>query len=128
VIEFERADWVADASCRGMNPDYFHPTKGVNINHIRQVCASCPVIEPCREMGIADHSLQGVLGGMSERERRNVRQGRRIAVGLPGRMAYVQCGTNAGYRKHRRRFEDACDACMEAHRDAERAFNARRRA
>jgi WhiB family redox-sensing transcriptional regulator len=126
-VIFERADWMQFAECRGMDPAYFHPTKGVNINHIRQVCDCCPVIEPCREMGIADHTLQGVLGGMSERERRNERQRRRISQGLPGRLVYAQCGTAGGYRKHRRRFEDACSACLEAHREAEKRYNANRR-
>ena len=25
VIEFQRADWMRDANCRGMDPDFFHP-------------------------------------------------------------------------------------------------------
>jgi hypothetical protein len=77
VILFERQDWMSDANCRGIDPEYFHPARGVSVEHLREVCAECVVIGPCREMGIRDHTLQGFLGGMSERQRRDERQRRR---------------------------------------------------
>jgi WhiB family transcriptional regulator, redox-sensing transcriptional regulator len=64
------SDWMESAECRGMDPELFHPTRGEVSGHIKAVCRECPVIHPCREMGIDDPSLHGVWGGLSERERR----------------------------------------------------------
>lgn len=79
---FKRSDWMVDANCRGMDPDWFHPARGeVGKNTsrdlaIRAVCADCPVVVPCREMGLEDYTLRGYWGGLSERERRIERQRR----------------------------------------------------
>lgn len=37
------------------------------------------------------------------------------------------CGTDAGYQAHRRRSEDACDRCLDAHRAYVRASQQIRR-
>lgn len=73
---FQRADWMEHANCRGMDPEFFHPTRGQAFEHIIKVCADCPVIDPCREMGLEDYTLRGYWGGLSERERRIERQRR----------------------------------------------------
>lgn len=46
------------------------------------------------------------------------------------RAKVAACGTDAGYSRHRKRAEDACDACKRAHSDYEkaRAYRASRRA
>ena len=71
---FQRADWMQYAECRGMDPELFHPTRGEVSAHIKAVCHSCPVIVQCRQMALADHTLQGVWGGLSERQRREQRR------------------------------------------------------
>lgn len=38
----------------------------------RMVCSDCIYIEPCREWGMT-HNQVGVLGGMTERERTNLK-------------------------------------------------------
>lgn len=83
VIEFRRADWMVHASCRGMDPEYFHPPRGTTHRverSIRALCAECPVSKPCGEMAIEDHTLSGYWGGMSERERRAIRARRNRAT------------------------------------------------
>lgn len=40
--------------------------------------------------------------------------------------AYKQCGTDAGYHKHKHNQESACQACKEAHAAAERDRKYRR--
>lgn len=40
-------------------------------NAAKSVCESCVFIEPCREWGMT-HSLVGVMGGMTSRERHNI--------------------------------------------------------
>lgn len=46
------------------------------------------------------------------------------------RAKVAACGTDAGYSRHRKNGEDACDACKKAHTDYERAraYRASRRA
>jgi WhiB family redox-sensing transcriptional regulator len=76
---FQRADWMVEAACRGMDPDWFHPRRGQACDHIKAICKDCPVIDPCRKMALEDHTLRGVIGGMSETERRQWRSHRRIS-------------------------------------------------
>ncbi len=73
---FHHADWMQFAECRGIDPELFHPLRGEASEHIKAICKDCPVIIQCREMALADHTLQGVWGGMSERQRRDERNRR----------------------------------------------------
>jgi WhiB family redox-sensing transcriptional regulator len=70
-----RFAWQLDASCSGLDPELFFPTRGESTNEAREVCAGCPVREPCIEMGMAEKN--GIWGGLSERERRALRRRRR---------------------------------------------------
>lgn len=76
---FQRADWMQHAACRGMDPELFHPKRGEVSGHIIAVCSACPVIAPCRKMGLEDPTLQGVWGGLSVRDRRTYRSVRRVS-------------------------------------------------
>lgn len=38
------------------------------------------------------------------------------------RKPQADCGTQAGYSRHRRNLEDQCDACLDAHAAAERDY------
>ena len=50
------------------------------------------------------------------------------AVGSsPKRPGPAECGTDAGYRRHRRSGEKPCDECKRGHAEAEAAWQARRR-
>ncbi len=73
---FARPDWHADAACRGMGPALFYPEgRGSNAGPAKAVCATCPVVEPCRAAGEAE---TGVWGGTSERDRRVIRSSGRL--------------------------------------------------
>lgn len=72
-------DWMAHAECRGLDPDLFHPERGED-QSAKTVCASCPVIEQCREKAIMDNSLHGTWGGMSVRQRKIERRRRGIVL------------------------------------------------
>jgi hypothetical protein len=76
------------------------------------VCKACPVKMACREDADATetpNSTHGVRGGETEQMRIDRRYGRRARSSKP-----IAHGTEAGYRMHRRRGEDACDACKAA--------------
>ena len=45
----------------------------------------------------------------------------------PLRRSVAECGTQAGYKRHRRRGEPACELCSEAERERTRAYSEKRR-
>lgn len=80
-------DWQRHAACRGMNQElFFHPdgerdpSRARRIAAAAEVCASCPVREPCREWAHQVHEPYGVWGGEGE-------DARRIALAAERRQA-----------------------------------------
>ena len=55
MLELRRPAWQARASCRGVGPADFYPTRGAGeaarLRRARAVCAGCPVQGPCAEFG-----------------------------------------------------------------------------
>ena len=68
------AAWQTDAACRGADPNIFFLTKGIHAGPAKAVCATCPVIEPCRNHAVTNVEPAGVWGGLTERERRRLRK------------------------------------------------------
>jgi WhiB family redox-sensing transcriptional regulator len=69
------ARWRELAACRGIGLDLFFPERGESAEPARQVCAACPVRQPCLEYAISNRITHGIWGGLSERERRALRSG-----------------------------------------------------
>lgn len=69
--------WQQQAACRERGPDlFFPPTWGetrdeteYRENAAKRVCATCPVITPCREHALSWPERHGVWGGLGEEER-----------------------------------------------------------
>jgi WhiB family redox-sensing transcriptional regulator len=93
-----RQAWMADAACIGRTPLFFgmageRPERRIRREaRARQVCAGCPVREPCREMARLNGE-NGFWGGESEEERAAAgyapvsisrRSVQRAAAGAPG--------------------------------------------
>ncbi len=74
------ADWMLDGKCRDVHPSVFFPSDGVGVEIARQICATCPVKEPCLEHALVNRIDHGVWGGASERERRRILKRRRLAA------------------------------------------------
>jgi WhiB family redox-sensing transcriptional regulator len=74
--------WRSLAACRGWPVDWWYPPvsrgsfRPSPYDRARQVCASCPVVEPCALAGA--HEAHGMWGGLTPAERR--RQRRRPAA------------------------------------------------
>ena len=48
----------------------FFPGRGESAGPARQVCAACPVRQPCLDYAITNRITHGIWGGLTERERR----------------------------------------------------------
>jgi WhiB family redox-sensing transcriptional regulator len=72
--------WVANAACRGLPTDWWFSERGENevFATAQAICKACPVVEPCRDYGLAHASLTGTWGALSERQRRLERQRMRV--------------------------------------------------
>ena len=69
------ARWRELAACRGTDLEVFFPGRGESAGPARQVCAACPVRQPCLDYAITNRITHGVWGGLTERERRALRSG-----------------------------------------------------
>ncbi len=73
------SNWQKDASCRGTDPELFFPDKGKPQREAKIVCNGCPVKAECLDYAIKNGEKFGIWGGMSERERRRIRDTRAVA-------------------------------------------------
>ena len=67
--------WRERAACRGSDLVVFFPGRGESAGPARQVCAACPVRQPCLDYAITNQITHGIWGGLTERERRQLQSG-----------------------------------------------------
>jgi hypothetical protein len=81
VVGLTRPAWMRDAACRGHDPAVFFPGRTgaarTLLVEARRICAACPVVEECRDHAVSRGERFGVWGGLSEKQRREVRRRRR---------------------------------------------------
>ncbi len=75
----EAMPWWDRASCSGVDPDVFFPQRGVSTRPAKELCKCCEVRSQCLEYALQTGERFGIWGGLSERERRNVRKARALA-------------------------------------------------
>jgi WhiB family redox-sensing transcriptional regulator len=105
-------DWRELAECAGLDTDLFFPERGESSYHAKQVCAGCPVKDDCLADAMIWGERWGIRGGLSERQRRNLR------ADIPKEP--IVCGTIRGYMRHYRNQHQACEPCLEAWRSRPR--------
>jgi WhiB family redox-sensing transcriptional regulator len=115
------SSWMADAACAGHPRDLWHPEHGGPSHGVRlavMICRSCPVRAEClayaQQRPVEEY---GIWGGLMPLERRHLRD---LPVRVGSLRHPIKHGTAGGYRTHRRRDEEACAACLLAHREANR--------
>ena len=64
--------WMTQQRCAEVAPDlWFEPeSKQAAI----RICNTCPVIAECRAWSLADPTLEGIAGGLTERQRAQLRE------------------------------------------------------
>jgi len=90
------ARWREQAACRGADLGVFFPERGESAGPARQVCAACPVRQPCLDYAISNRITHGVWGGLTERERRAL-QSRWVRASRRDRDRAVLAAVAAGY-------------------------------
>jgi hypothetical protein len=90
------ARWRELAACRGSDLEVFFPGRGESAGLARQVCAECPVRQPCLDYAITNRIVHGIWGGLTERERRAL-QSRWVRVSRRNRNGAISAAVAAGY-------------------------------
>lgn len=73
-------DWRERAACRDVDPDLFFPLSEAEGDPAKAICRACPVRRQCRDWAINVGEAFGIWGGLSERERKRIREGKRRPV------------------------------------------------
>jgi hypothetical protein len=74
----------------------FFPGRGESAEPARQICASCPVRQPCLEFAFRHGITHGIWGGLAERDRRVLRT-RQAGAARQKRDAAIAAASAAGY-------------------------------
>jgi WhiB family redox-sensing transcriptional regulator len=72
----EATTWQALARCAEVDAEAFFPEKGGSTAPAKKVCLSCEVRTECLEYALEHDERFGIWGGLSERQRRRLRQSR----------------------------------------------------
>lgn len=78
-LDIEPGDWQADALCSQTDPEQFFPEKGGSTRAAKAVCRECPVRNKCLEMALTNDERFGIWGGLSERDRRKLKNDPHLA-------------------------------------------------
>jgi hypothetical protein len=125
-------DWRQRANCRDIPTSEFYRARGEMVSeHVRQACGACEVSAECLDWAL-HHELVGYWAGTSGRQRERLRRERGVSyvplsVGDDSDGGVQSHGTDASYRRHVRRQEDACAPCLAAHRAYDRERKERRK-
>ena len=90
------ARWRELATCHGADLNLFFPERGESAEPARQVCAACPVRQPCLDYAISNRIAYGIWGGLTERERRALRS-RWVRASRQDRDRAIRAAEAAGY-------------------------------
>lgn len=68
--------WMDDALCARVDPELFARHKGRTdmTRKAKRICQTCSATEPCLQYAMSNPDIGGILGGTTERERRNLRR------------------------------------------------------
>lgn len=79
-------EWQTKAICAQTDPEIFFPEKGGSTREAKIVCRGCEVASDCLQYALDNDERFGVWGGLSERERRKLKEGIEAADKLHSSM------------------------------------------
>ena len=68
--------WHEQALCAQTGPDFFVREPGSSLREAKRICGLCAIRSACLEYALAHDERFGVWGGLSEKERLQLRRGR----------------------------------------------------
>jgi WhiB family redox-sensing transcriptional regulator len=66
--------WVRQAACAGHDPDHWYVPEQTTYRYARAICAVCPVKTDCLNWALRAGEYQGMWGGLSPQQRRQLRK------------------------------------------------------
>lgn len=91
--------WMDDALCIDVDPELFFPERGESATRAKRVCEGCPVIQQCLKYALDNNITDGVWGGRSSNERRDLVVSVKVSSGatrLARRVEQVEQFFSAG--------------------------------
>ena len=76
-------EWRFDGACVGLDQSLWFPSTGHRPTKALVVCGGCPVRRECAEYALEQNQHWGVWGGLTERQRFDVKRHRRIGLVHP---------------------------------------------
>lgn len=76
MVEVVIPEWMTRASCAEIPADLWYPEKGANqyVSNVKAVCGRCPVKRQCLDLALANGENEGIWGGLTVKERRQLRR------------------------------------------------------
>lgn len=86
---YERPEWQKDAACHTADVNLFFPKRGEanKIAQAKRICATCPVINECRQYGIElaqQFDTVGIFGGLTQQNRRTLMKEQGLKISYSG--------------------------------------------
>jgi WhiB family transcriptional regulator, redox-sensing transcriptional regulator len=69
--------WQAQALCAQTGADFFFPEPGSSVREAKRICGMCEMRAACLEYALDNDERFGVWGGLSEKERLDLRRASR---------------------------------------------------
>lgn len=69
--------WQAQALCAQTGADFFFPEPGSSVREAKRICGMCEMRAACLEYALDNDERFGVWGGLSEKERLELRRASR---------------------------------------------------
>ncbi|MFD4934460.1 WhiB family transcriptional regulator [Streptomyces virginiae] len=103
-------EWMSapiDRPCKH-DPELWFSTVAKEKKAAARACATCPLLQPCREYALTHQLTHGVWGGLTVSQRGSQPAPRPRRTGL----APVDCNSPTAFQQHRRRGE-TCEVCLD---------------
>jgi len=71
--------WQEEALCAQTGADFFFPEPGSSVREAKRICGLCPIRSACLDYALDHDERFGVWGGLSEKERLEIRRTSRRA-------------------------------------------------
>lgn len=82
-LYLESVPFDGTQACKSVDPEMFFPEDyedRKSVFEAKAICQSCPLTSACLVYAIKDSSLEGIWGGTTPKERRNMRRRRRVLI------------------------------------------------